>query len=168
MQVARSIFQRMQNFLTYRIAASLSLVFYFTIALFALKPRTLSGNPLFDDYFSLPVILLMLITILNDGTIIAIGYDNAKPSQNPAKWNLRVLFLVSTVLGSVTCFSALLLTYFALESCSPNSLFERMGLPCMPYPKLLLFVWLEVRPHTASPLCAFCKLRYMHVVSIHH
>ena len=32
----------------------------------------------------------MLITLLNDGTLISIGYDNVKPSHYPEKWNLRV------------------------------------------------------------------------------
>ena len=29
----------------------------------------------------MPVLMLMLITLLNDGTLIAIGYDNVIPSQ---------------------------------------------------------------------------------------
>ncbi len=34
--------------------------------------------------------MLMLITLLNDGTLISIGYDHVKPSHMPEKWNLRV------------------------------------------------------------------------------
>ena len=30
--------------------------------------------------FQLPVLMLMLITLLNDGTLISIGYDNVKPN----------------------------------------------------------------------------------------
>ena len=37
-----------------------------------------------------PTLRLMLITLLNDGTLISIGYDNVKPSHYPEKWNLRV------------------------------------------------------------------------------
>jgi hypothetical protein len=29
--------------------------------------------------------MLMLITLLNDGTLIAIGYDNATPRETPEK-----------------------------------------------------------------------------------
>jgi hypothetical protein len=29
------------------------------------------------------VLMLMLITLLNDGTLISIGYDNVKPSPRP-------------------------------------------------------------------------------------
>ena len=37
------------------------------------------------EYFFLPVILLILITLLNDGTMIAIGYDNVVAPTRPAK-----------------------------------------------------------------------------------
>jgi hypothetical protein len=42
------------------------------------------------SFFQLPVLLLMLITLLNDGTLISIGYDNVTPSNRPEKWNLKV------------------------------------------------------------------------------
>lgn len=157
-QVARQIFQRMQNFLTYRIAATLQLVMFFFIALFALEPvdfqnvaadaETLgvpeAEVPIWPEYFFVPVILLMLITLLNDGTMIAIGYDRVKSSQRPAKWNVPALFLVSSIMGAVSCFSALLLLYFGLDSCNADSLFDRIGLPCMPYGKIVMLVYLKV------------------------
>ena len=81
----------MQNFLTYRIAATTQMVVFFFIALFAFKPSDYQPNPLpageqpWPQYFFLPVILLMLITLLNDGTMIAIGYDNVIAPTRPAK-----------------------------------------------------------------------------------
>ena len=33
--------------------------------------------------------MLMLITLLNDGTLISIGYDYVTPSKMPEKWNLK-------------------------------------------------------------------------------
>ncbi len=48
------------------------------------------GEEPWPSYFSMPVLLLMLITLLNDGTLISIGYDNVQPSHMPEKWNLRV------------------------------------------------------------------------------
>lgn len=42
------------------------------------------------SFFQLPVLMLMLITLLNDGTLISIGYDNVIPNPRPDKWNLRV------------------------------------------------------------------------------
>jgi hypothetical protein len=37
------------------------------------------------DFFQLPVLMLMLITLLNDGTLISVGYDNVKPSPRPGE-----------------------------------------------------------------------------------
>ena len=42
------------------------------------------------SFFQLPVLMLMLITLLNDGTLISIGYDRVIPNLRPDKWNLRV------------------------------------------------------------------------------
>jgi H+-transporting ATPase len=86
--VARKIFARIRTFLTYRIAATLQLVVFFFIAVLAFEPikhmpSDWETNPNFPDdfawpeFFSMPVLMLMLITLLNDGTLIAVGYDNA-------------------------------------------------------------------------------------------
>ncbi len=48
------------------------------------------------NFFQLPVLMLMLITVLNDGTLIAIGYDNVIPNKRPDKWNLRVSHLITS------------------------------------------------------------------------
>ena len=48
----------------------------------------LPGDDCNPPYFKIPVIALVLITILNDGTIISIAYDNVKPSLVPEQWNL--------------------------------------------------------------------------------
>lgn len=52
------------------------------------------GDKEWPTFFKLPVLMLMLITLLNDGTLISIGYDNVKPSKYPNVWNLPVLFTV--------------------------------------------------------------------------
>lgn len=125
-EIARVIFGRMKSFLTYRIAATVQLLFFFVIAVFAFDPKRyyscpkvgipdgtpecekhLEGIP---DFFSLPVIMLMLITLLNDGTLISIGYDNVTPSKRPEKWRLRALVSVFSLVAA------------SLESCpsAPN------------------------------------------------
>jgi hypothetical protein len=76
----------LQNFLTYRIAATMQLVFFFFIALLAfdLKKYQPKGEE-WPEFFFVPVLLLLLITVLNDGTLITIGYDNVKAPDFPAK-----------------------------------------------------------------------------------
>lgn len=71
---------------------------FFFIAVFALRPRqyqpaqydNLSDEEQWPAFFKMPVLMLMLITLLNDGTLISIGYDNVTPGHMPEKWNLPV------------------------------------------------------------------------------
>jgi H+-transporting ATPase len=56
----------MSNFITYRISATLQLLLFFFIALFAFKPQDYVED--WPEFFHMPVIMLMLITLLNDGT----------------------------------------------------------------------------------------------------
>jgi len=74
------------------------------------------------------VLLLMLITLLNDGTLIAIGYDNVETSMYPEKWNLPVRFFISGVLGLVAFGSSLLILYGALTSWDENSWFQKLNI----------------------------------------
>ena len=92
----------------------------------------------------MPVLLLMLITLLNDGTLISIGYDSVKPSQWPEKWNLPALFLTSIVLGSVACGSSLLLLWAALDSHNPLGVFAWMQIPPIAYAKITTMIYLKV------------------------
>eukprot|EP01042_Synura_sphagnicola_P032054 gene32054-41258_t len=106
--ISRIIFVRILNFITYRIAATLQLLLFFFISVFAFKPRDWEPEDYPDDwpdahnwpkFFHMPVLMLMLITLLNDGTLIAIGYDNVIPRRTPEKWNLTVLFFMGSVMA---------------------------------------------------------------------
>ena len=76
----------------------------------------LPGDDCNPSYFKIPVIALVLITILNDGTIISIAYDNVKPSPVPEQWNLLRVCIVSMILGIIACgkFCPLVLKWFFL------------------------------------------------------
>ena len=146
--ISRKIFVRIRNFLTYRIAATLQLLLFFFAAVFMFKPKNYMPANFQDtpwpEYFHMPVILLMLITVLNDGALIAIGYDNVVPSQTPAVWNLRVLFTIGTVLAAVACLSSLLLLYILLRSWQPGSLMQATGLGGLNYGQITSCIYLKV------------------------
>lgn len=95
------------------------------------------------SYFQLPVLMLMLITLLNDGTLISIGYDRALASTRPEKWNLRQIFFMASVLGLVACLSSLLLLWMCLDAHNPGSAFQRMGLPAIEYGKIITLIYLK-------------------------
>ena len=176
--IARRIFVRIRNFLTYRIAATLQLLVFFFIAVFWFKPvdympnyctkadydvYVAAGNPASDpcwkvlhasgnfpdsqqwpDFFHMPVLMLMLITLLNDGTLIAVGYDHVVPHQMPEKWNRRALFFQSSVLALVALISSLLLLGLMLASWHPGSLFQTSGLGGLSYGQVTTAVYLKV------------------------
>ena len=92
----------------------------------------------------MPVLMLMLITLLNDGTLITIAYDHAEASMTPNTWNIPALFITSTVLGMVSCLSSLLLLWFLLTSHDPNGLFYKLGLGGVYYGQITTAVYLKV------------------------
>lgn len=150
---SRVIFARIRNFITYRVAATLQLLTFFFIAVFSFKPQDFQPNPEtnhnFHDntwpaYFHMPVLMLMLITLLNDGCLIAIGYDNVTPLKTPEVWNLRVVFFVGGVLAAVACFSSLILLYFLLDSWNPDGFFYKLGLGNISYGQITVAVYLSV------------------------
>lgn len=152
--ISRCIFQRMKNFITYRIAATLQLLIFFFIAVLAMKPKDFQpddwetrdgfGGEEWPDYFKLPVLMLMLITLLNDGTLISIGYDNVNPSRYPNVWNLPVLFLVSSVLAAVALFSSLILLYLCLNSWNDDALLYKWGIGKLSYGQITTIMYLKV------------------------
>jgi H+-transporting ATPase len=147
--IARCIFVRIRNFITYRIAATLQLLIFFFIAVFAFKPSDYqpADNPDSEDwpsYFHMPVLLLMLITLLNDGTLISIGYDNVIPQQTPETWNLRVLFMIGSVMAAVACLSSLLLLYMLLDSWAANGVFGILNIPGLSYGQITTSIYLKV------------------------
>jgi H+-transporting ATPase len=149
-EVAREIFQRISNFITYRIAATLQLLCFFFIATFAFHPNEyeLPPNPEegeeWPEFFQMPVLLLMIITVLNDGTLITIAYDNAIASVTPNKWNLPALFMASSVLGFVSCFSSLIFLWFMLDSWNPDGFFQSLNLSGVHYGQIISAMYLKV------------------------
>jgi H+-transporting ATPase len=209
-EISREIFARLKNFISYRIAATLQLLTFFFISVFAFPPAkyytangfsipgeadifvnvprqsdVCPGGYVVDDnkflnmdfnnpesifnqtgcsitlpmcedkngllvcqswpaFFQLPVLMLMLITLLNDGALISVGYDTVKPSAIPEQWNLARLFIVATVMGGVAMGSSLLLLAASLDSNNPNGIFAGMGLPPMEYGKIVCMVYLKV------------------------
>lgn len=146
--ISRKVFQRMLSFLTYRISATLQLLFFFFIALFCLTPKDYGSKDPEFQYFHLPVIMFMLITLLNDGCLMTIGYDHVNASDRPQVWNLKVVFASAIVLAAVACASSLMLLWIALEGYGnesyPNSWFHSLGFGQLPQGKIITLVYLKI------------------------
>jgi H+-transporting ATPase len=150
-EIARCIFSRMKSFITYRIAATLQLLLFFFIAVLSWVPSDFSKNAPYPwewpEFFSLPVLFLITITVINDVTLISVGYDYAVPSRFPERWVLPALFCVAGVIMFVACGSSLLLLYWCLDSNNPGSFFRQIGVvgeKGMVYGHIINIIFLKV------------------------
>ena len=84
---SRKIFQRMNSYAMYRIAETLRVLLFMTLAI------------VFFNFYPLTAIMIVMLALLNDGAILSIAYDNVRYSDRPEAWNMRMVLGVSTVLG---------------------------------------------------------------------
>jgi H+-transporting ATPase len=59
--------------------------------------------------FTLPVLSMVIITVLNDGTMITIAHDKVIPEKRPQRWAMFEVTIISLVLSLVACLSSLIL-----------------------------------------------------------
>jgi H+-transporting ATPase len=85
---SRKIFRRMISYATYRIAETVALLAFLTIAIVAFK------------VYPVTAIMIVLLAILNDGAILSIAYDNVRFSNQPQKWEMRPVLGIATIIGA--------------------------------------------------------------------
>lgn len=128
---------------------------FFFIAVFAYRPNEYmptnwQHDPEFPDthewppFFHMPVLMLMLITLLNDGTLITIGYDYAVAPRTPPKWNMPFLFSMAFVQSFVAMISSVNLLHILLHSWDENSMMRQLGLGGISYGKITSSIYLKV------------------------
>ena len=67
-------------------------------------------------YFAFPVMAMVFITNLNDGTIISIAYDYMEAVEVLEKWNLPVVCSIASLLCGVACGGSMLMLYMCLST----------------------------------------------------
>jgi len=96
---SRRIFQRMNSYAIYRIAETLRVLFFMTLAI------------LVFNFYPLTAVMIVMLALLNDGAILSIAYDNVHYKNQPEAWNMRMVLGVSTVLGVIGVVAAFGLFY---------------------------------------------------------
>jgi H+-transporting ATPase len=96
---SRRIFQRMNSYAIYRIAETLRVLFFMTLAI------------LIFNFYPLTAVMIVMLALLNDGAILSIAYDNVRYKDQPETWNMHMVLGVATVLGLIGVVSAFLLFY---------------------------------------------------------
>jgi H+-transporting ATPase len=84
---SRKIFQRMNSYAIYRIAETLRVLLFMTLAI------------LIFNFYPLTAVMIVMLALLNDGAILSIAYDNVHYKDRPETWNMRMVLGVATVLG---------------------------------------------------------------------
>ncbi|XP_062191997.1 plasma membrane ATPase-like isoform X1 [Phragmites australis] len=84
---SRSIFQRMKNYTIYAVSITIRIVLGFMLIALIWK-------------FDFSPFMILVIAILNDGTIMTISKDRVKPSPHPDSWKLNEIFFTGIVYGS--------------------------------------------------------------------
>jgi H+-transporting ATPase len=96
---SRRIFQRMNSYAIYRIAETLRVLLFMTLAI------------LVFNFYPLTAVMIVMLALLNDGAILSIAYDNVHYKNKPESWNMRMVLGISTVLGVIGVVAAFGLFY---------------------------------------------------------
>jgi H+-transporting ATPase len=96
---SRKTFQRMNSYAIYRIAETLRVLLFMTLAI------------LVFNFYPVTAVMIVLLALLNDGAILSIAYDNVHYKDQPEAWNMRMVLGVATVLGVIGVVSAFGLFY---------------------------------------------------------
>ncbi|KTD66916.1 cation transport ATPase [Legionella steelei] len=86
---SRKIFQRMNSYAIYRIAETLRVLLFMTLAI------------LIFNFYPITAVMIVMLALLNDGAILSIAYDNVHYKNEPEAWNMRLVLGIATVLGTI-------------------------------------------------------------------
>ncbi|GAB2293654.1 Plasma membrane ATPase 4 [Dionaea muscipula] len=100
---SRAIFQRMKNYTIYAVSITIRIVLGFMLIALTWK-------------FDFSPFMVLIIAILNDGTIMTISKDRVKPSPMPDSWKLKEIFATGVVLGTYLAVMTVIFFWAARDS----------------------------------------------------
>ncbi len=100
---SRKIFERMKSYTIYRIAETVRIVIFMTLAIVVY------------DFYPLTAIMIIILALLNDIPIMTIAYDHTKVREAPVRWDMKEVFILSTWLGIAGVLSSFLLFYISMS-----------------------------------------------------
>ena len=102
---SRVIFQRMRNYSIYACAVTIRIVVSFAILSFVYQ-------------YDFPPFMILIIALLNDGTIMTLSVDRVLPSMTPDSWDLVEIFSFAVAYGLYLTLSTCVLVYFVSSAFS--------------------------------------------------
>jgi H+-transporting ATPase len=122
---SRRIFQRMNSYAIYRIAETLRILLFMTLAI------------LIFNFYPLTAVMIVMLALLNDGAILSIAYDNVQYKNQPESWDMRMVLSIATVLGVIGPIAAFGLFYLG----------DRVFHLGRPHVQTLMYLMLSVAGH---------------------
>ncbi|KDE03166.1 Plasma membrane (H+) ATPase [Microbotryum lychnidis-dioicae p1A1 Lamole] len=128
---SRVIFQRMRNYSIYACAVTIRIVVGFAIMAFAFR-------------FDFPPFMVLIIALLNDGTIMTLSVDRVLPSNTPDSWDLAEIFAYAVAyglylaVGTIACYLVVMDTSFCADKLGLEQLSDPND------PKIHMIIYLQV------------------------
>jgi len=99
-RLSRKIFLRMDSYCFYRVVETVRILIFTTLAI------------LWFGNYPVTVIMLVILALINDGSMVTIAYDNTQTPPKPLSWNMPKLLIMSSVIGLVGVVETILLYDF--------------------------------------------------------
>ncbi|KAA1066135.1 plasma membrane H+-ATPase [Puccinia graminis f. sp. tritici] len=128
---SRIVFQRMRNYSIYACAVTIRIVVGFAIMAFAFQ-------------FDFPPFMVLVIAILNDGTVMTISLDRVLPNNEPDHWDLAEIFTYAVAYGLHLALSTILLFVVIVNTTFFEDTFGMSPLKDANDPQLHMIIYLQV------------------------
>ncbi|KAH9463002.1 hypothetical protein MJO28_008869 [Puccinia striiformis f. sp. tritici] len=128
---SRIVFQRMRNYSIYACAVTIRIVVGFAIMAFAFQ-------------FDFPPFMVLVIAILNDGTVMTISLDRVLPNNEPDHWDLAEIFTYAVAYGLHLALSTILLFVVIVNTTFFEDTFGMQPLKDANDPQLHMIIYLQV------------------------
>ena len=99
---ARMIFERMKSYVIYRMAETIRIIIFMTLAI------------IIFNFYPITAIMIIILALLNDIPIMTIAYDNTKVREQPVRWDMKEMFVLSTWLGVAGVLSSFTIFYITM------------------------------------------------------
>ncbi|MEJ2047935.1 MAG: plasma-membrane proton-efflux P-type ATPase, partial [Dehalococcoidia bacterium] len=100
---ARKTFQRMTSYAVYRIAETIALLGFLTLAILVFR------------IYPVTAIMIVLIAMINDFSILTIAYDNVRYDNKPEAWDMRFVMNLAGILGGFAVIRSFGMFYLGLN-----------------------------------------------------
>jgi len=102
-KVARQIFERMKSYTIFRIAETIRVIIFMTLAI------------VIYDFYPITALMIIILALLNDIPIMTIAYDNTKLSEKPVRWDMKEVFVLASWLGIAGVISSFTLFWILIS-----------------------------------------------------